>query len=1604
MAQRIDTLFYELEARTSGLEQDLTAARESFDKFATFMTGRWTMVAAAIGVAVAGIATASSAAAVQFEAQMAKVQTVAKATDEDLKKLGDGVRRIFRELPVQDIGELTEGLYQILSSGIDASRGLEVLEVAAKAAIGGFTDVRTVADGLTSVLNAYKDRNYSAAEAADILAKAVANGKIEFAEIANSIGLVVGIASSFGTSLEDVSAVLAQLSLNGVRTAEGVTALRSAIVNIVRPSDDFIARFPKLAAEFDKTRLTRDGFVKFLLDFQRESNGSSEALAALFRDTQGYNGVVSLLKDNGDGLTKQFAAMGDAAGTMNEALDIVNATATAMWQTFKNNLGDALREVGEYLLPLVKGALIALNGAMDVFNGKLDAARVKEYFQALADAPVSSLRGGNIDAGIVKRAREAADEVVAGVRAGNIELEKMGTEALRVVAANLDAVSAQVGPKKAAEYRATAQAAREAAAAQEEAGVKAAQVAAREAELRKAKEKLDAQEAAAARALAALKEQREKQSAADRTAYQAQELGAALEDLFEKARKGEVTFREYDRGVDSLRGRFGLLKDTTREQEAAFAKLVQQAGSVRQALENIKARRLSEDFAAIIASLTTDALDDFAAKVPELTRALEAKNFKPEQIKEVIDLQRTLNDLQIESGKLQERIKLALDSNVTPMQKLSSLTQERQKLEAELVALGGDKSISAQEKRLSIAARLLQIDEAMAKVGDQNAGMLADMTDSAADLAGIMYNVLGSAVGIATALLGSENSITRGLSASLQLVSAYSRIAELAKAAGGFAKLLSTGAGIASALPALGAAVGAGAAVVSLIAPKETPEQRENREAIKKNTERLAELREGLGELTLTVSGAKVAAVRDVGLTSIGLNAGPVLGEGALTEVSRPMKDILRDLRAVGVGMEDLRKIAADFGITLSQSPTVAQLAQLQEAIRTFSLDKLLNTLGGQLKLLQLSARVNPSDFEGIKGVIEKIKVLTGAQGVPALATALNGLDLTTEEGRIAAIERLVTLFKNLKDVDLSQLGGLKADEFAEVIAELIESIRNAAPETKSAAEKFSDALELIRLQVEFGVLNTAQALAKAKDAFKSAFGDDVFGQIDFSSLDALKNSVKGIIEGFDDDGVLTDAEKALAAALRDLIGAFEDAEPAAERFTDAMDALEDEFEILGTDAAGRFAKIREQLTGQFAELFDLKDIDVSSAEGRAAFRERAEAIFASLQEGGVTEAEQKIIDAIKRMLGALGDVADEEAKAADEAARKEKERLDEIARETERIERERAERRRRIIRAGEAEIAANDIEDPLEQLLVRARALGKAFPELAAVMADFDLATEDGRAAFEAFVTSLLERPEDMEAMAMAMGISVDELIDILLGLEDGVDDVTAGIASAAARLGGAMDELQFGISLEGITDPLEKLTRTVSAIGGVLPEIDAAIAGFDLSSVEGRKSAEAALIALGKQSTDPTVRSAILNLLGQIRDLNASPGGGGGGAPAPGDEALQVANQALQQSAATSLPFNPQFNVLVDIQRRALSVLESILGAGALGPRIGALPPVGPNGTQMGALVINNVLNMHNTQVGDAADFGRQVLPMMAQMNDQSLAVRFNAQRALQGRTEIG
>ena len=315
---------------------------------------------------VRAIMSKSIGAAVAYEAQMAEIRALTGATEKDTDFLTVAIKDMTRAMP-KSPEELGAAAYFILSSGIeDAADAAEVLEVAAKASTIGLGETASVADALTTVLNAYGKSADEAGQVTDVMIEAVKQGKAEADAFAGVLGRVVPLAAQMGISFEEVSANLATFTRLGVSADLAATGLRQVMASLLKPTEDQEEAMEELgfSAEGLRQQIKDKGLLVTLDAMMKATGGNEAAVARLFPNIRALTSVLGTVGVQMDAYTDILAATENASGNLEEGFGIVADTAKFKMGVAMNELNLILMDLGTMTLPLIVRAAQELSAEL----------------------------------------------------------------------------------------------------------------------------------------------------------------------------------------------------------------------------------------------------------------------------------------------------------------------------------------------------------------------------------------------------------------------------------------------------------------------------------------------------------------------------------------------------------------------------------------------------------------------------------------------------------------------------------------------------------------------------------------------------------------------------------------------------------------------------------------------------------------------------------------------------------------------------------------------------------------------------------------------------------------------------------------------------------------------------------------------------------------------------------------------------------------------------------------------------------------------------------------------------------------------------------------
>lgn len=265
--------------------------------------------------------------------------------------------------------ELTAAAYDVASAGFtDAAEAAEILRAATLGAVGGLSDLNTVADATTSVLNSYGLSSDKAAGLVDKFIQTQNDGKIVVAQYASQIGRVAPIAAAAGVGIDELNAAISAVTATGVPVESTFAGLRQAIASVIKPTKEAEDASKLLGIEFSSAAIKSKGFGGFLEDVIEKTGGSEVALTKLFGSVEAVATILPLANDNLVKFNSSLDNQRDSAGAAERATEDLGGTVSAQITSITNNIGNVARALDSVLGPALKNILQDVNNIISAVS------------------------------------------------------------------------------------------------------------------------------------------------------------------------------------------------------------------------------------------------------------------------------------------------------------------------------------------------------------------------------------------------------------------------------------------------------------------------------------------------------------------------------------------------------------------------------------------------------------------------------------------------------------------------------------------------------------------------------------------------------------------------------------------------------------------------------------------------------------------------------------------------------------------------------------------------------------------------------------------------------------------------------------------------------------------------------------------------------------------------------------------------------------------------------------------------------------------------------------------------------------------------------------
>ena len=327
---------------------------------------------------LAGIGTASVATAANFEKSMSQVAATMGMTAEEINNGSESYKKL--EQAALDMGattqfsasEASEALNYLALAGYDVDKSVSTLPTVLNLAAAGGLELGYASDVMTDAMSALGLETSQAEGFVDQLAKTSQKSNTSVGQLGEAILTVGGTAKVLAGGTTEMNTALGILADNGIKGAEGGTALRNVILSLSAPTDKAAKTMKELGLEvFDA-----QGNMRPLNDIFKDLDGTlstmtqgeqTKVLSELFNKVD-LKSVNALLANSGERFNELSGYISDSEGAAAAMADTMNNNLSGQLTLLKSGLEGAAISIGNALLPVIKVLVEWINNLVTWFN------------------------------------------------------------------------------------------------------------------------------------------------------------------------------------------------------------------------------------------------------------------------------------------------------------------------------------------------------------------------------------------------------------------------------------------------------------------------------------------------------------------------------------------------------------------------------------------------------------------------------------------------------------------------------------------------------------------------------------------------------------------------------------------------------------------------------------------------------------------------------------------------------------------------------------------------------------------------------------------------------------------------------------------------------------------------------------------------------------------------------------------------------------------------------------------------------------------------------------------------------------------------------------
>lgn len=283
------------------------------------------------------------------------------AGETNLAALEERIAAVAKRSQVFSRTDVSIALGGLVKAGYDVETAFALVEAAAlgaasevNEATGEFGDLGSTAVNVGNILRALQLDTSQTGRVMDVMAKAAQDSNLDVSDLVEILSRVGPTARLAGLEIEDLAAMAAVLSNNGMDASLISTGLRSVLQSLINPTGDLADELDALGVSL----VNRDGQIRSVnevLDGLHElTQRGGEGLQTLTAAVGSYGSTAASSLGQSSEAVKQFRTdLDNAEGSAQQLADTMRDSGAGAAAEMEARLADARVELGDKLMPVM---------------------------------------------------------------------------------------------------------------------------------------------------------------------------------------------------------------------------------------------------------------------------------------------------------------------------------------------------------------------------------------------------------------------------------------------------------------------------------------------------------------------------------------------------------------------------------------------------------------------------------------------------------------------------------------------------------------------------------------------------------------------------------------------------------------------------------------------------------------------------------------------------------------------------------------------------------------------------------------------------------------------------------------------------------------------------------------------------------------------------------------------------------------------------------------------------------------------------------------------------------------------------------------------------